>query len=179
MPKPIKVKIYYDENLKAITGKDFEEAVVSENLDFRMFLNYIFTSYPDIMKKFIPGTLGFGLNGESPKSDTILNDGDELRLVGYTIKKVREGVRKRVEEIIGRYGVDLDFETIERMIYEEKNKDDFDNLTNLFAEKISDMNELNKTLQIVNAAWNCFPHKCLNGLCPMEKLAESQQKSKE
>ena len=41
--KPIKVKIFYNNELKKITGKDFEEAVVSENLNFINFLNFIFS----------------------------------------------------------------------------------------------------------------------------------------
>jgi len=33
-------------------------------------------------------------------------------------------------------------------------------------------------LQVINNAWNYFPHKCLDGLCPMEKILESQNKVK-
>lgn len=178
MPKPIKVKIYYDDNLEKITGKKFEEAAVSENMEFRMMLHYIFSSYPKIPEKFIPTTLGFSLNGKLPQNDTILSDGDELQLVGYTIEKVREGIKEKIEKIILQYRIDLDFDAIERMIYEEKNKNDFNNLNDAFAEKISDINKLNEVLRIVNAAWNCYPHKCLENLSPMEKLAQSQRMDK-
>ena len=80
--KSIKVKITYSENLKKITGKDFEEVVVSENLSFAMFLNFIFSSYPEITKEFAPGTLGFLLNGKRPSEFDILKNGDELNLIG-------------------------------------------------------------------------------------------------
>lgn len=81
--KPIRVKIFYDENLKEITGKDSEEAVVSKNLKFIMFLNFIFSSYPKIPKRFIPGTLGLLLNGLPPRENDILKDGDKLEMKGY------------------------------------------------------------------------------------------------
>jgi len=57
--KPIKVKISYDKELKKITGKSSEEVIVSENLNFINFLDFIFSSYPTIPKRYIPGTLGF------------------------------------------------------------------------------------------------------------------------
>lgn len=79
--KPVRVKIYYDEDLKKITGKDFEEAVVSENLSFVRFLNFIFSSYPEIPKGFIPGALGFLLNGKPPGENDILKDGDDIMFI--------------------------------------------------------------------------------------------------
>lgn len=78
--KPIKVTIFYDKNLKKITGKDFEEAVVSDGLDFRMFLGFIFSSYPEIPENFAPGTLGFLLNRTPPKENDILKNGDKLEI---------------------------------------------------------------------------------------------------
>ena len=33
-PKPIKIKVFYDKELNKITGKDSEESIVSENLNF-------------------------------------------------------------------------------------------------------------------------------------------------
>ncbi len=76
--KPIKVKIYYDESLKEITEKDFEEAVVSGDLNFARLLNFILSSYPEIQKAFIPGTLGFLLNGRRPAENNTLKDGDDI-----------------------------------------------------------------------------------------------------
>ena len=80
-PKPIKVKIFYDKELKKITGKDLEEAIASEGIDFATQLYFIFSSYPEISKKFAPGILGFLLNGREPKKDDILKDGDRLELL--------------------------------------------------------------------------------------------------
>jgi len=77
---PVKVRICYDEILQLITNKDFEEAVVSEGLDFANFLNFIFTSYPSITKKYPPGVLAMKLNGRAPMTYDILKDGDTLEL---------------------------------------------------------------------------------------------------
>jgi len=80
-PKPIKIRIFYDENLKKITGKDSEESTVSEGLNFAGLLYFIFSSYPEIQKRFPPGKLGFLLNEKKPNEYDILKDGDELRFI--------------------------------------------------------------------------------------------------
>lgn len=79
-PKPIKIKIFYDEELKKITKKDLEEAVVSEGITFIDQLYFIFSSYPEIPKKYPRGKLGFLLNNRPPKELDVLQDGDEVFL---------------------------------------------------------------------------------------------------
>jgi len=65
-PKPIKIKIFYDKDLKEITQKNSEESIVSEGIYFIDLLYFIFSSYPEISKIFPPGKLGLLLNGERP-----------------------------------------------------------------------------------------------------------------
>jgi hypothetical protein len=48
--KRIKIDICYDRELQKITGKASEPAIISDNLQFVQFLNFIFTSYPEIQK---------------------------------------------------------------------------------------------------------------------------------
>ncbi len=79
-PKPIKIKISYDEELKKITEKDSEEAVVSEGIRFVQFLGFIFASYPEIEKNYPPGKLGLLLNNRRPQDLDTLKDGDEVTL---------------------------------------------------------------------------------------------------
>jgi len=79
-PKPIKVKIFYEEELKKITKKNSEEAVVSEGLKFVQFLSFVFTSYPEIQKNYPPGKLGLLLNDRRPQDSDTLKDGDEVTL---------------------------------------------------------------------------------------------------
>ena len=56
-PKPIKIKIFYDKALQAITGKAEEEMLASEGVPFMFILSSIFVSYPEIEKKYPPGVL--------------------------------------------------------------------------------------------------------------------------
>jgi len=38
--------------------------------------------------------------------------------------------------------------------------------------------ELENILELINDAWNYFPHKCIGGLCPMEKIVNENKKRK-
>jgi hypothetical protein len=78
--KSIKIKIFYEGNIDKITGKKYEEAVVSEGIDFIHMLYFITESYPKIKEKYPPGQLGLLLNKKPPKVDEILNDNDEIIL---------------------------------------------------------------------------------------------------
>jgi len=80
--KPIKIKVFYEGGVEKITAKDSEIPIVSEGLSFIQFLYFIFSSYPEIQQKFPPGKLGLLLNGKSPADHDILNDNDEVRLIG-------------------------------------------------------------------------------------------------
>jgi len=79
----VKVNIYYDIGLQKITGKAEEPAIISENLLFVYFLNFIFSSHPDITKKYPPGTLGFTINSMPPLDTYIMQDRDELKLMSF------------------------------------------------------------------------------------------------
>jgi len=79
--KTIKIKIFYDDELKKITKTNSEEAVISEGMTFAEQLYFIFSSYPEIPKKYPPGKLGFLLNNKLPNKFDILHDGDEITLI--------------------------------------------------------------------------------------------------
>ncbi|MDP3997627.1 MAG: hypothetical protein Q8P73_03975 [bacterium] len=78
--RPIRIKVYYDKEIQKITGKDLEEAVVSEGLKYVNMLGFIFASYPEIEKTYPPGKLGLLLNNQPPKDFDVLEDGDEIML---------------------------------------------------------------------------------------------------
>lgn len=77
-PEPIKITIYYDAALEAVTGKDKEAAWVSEEMPFSRFLSIIFASYPEIEERYPPGVLGFAINGRPPGELDTLKDGDKV-----------------------------------------------------------------------------------------------------
>lgn len=172
--KPIKIKVFYDKELKKITRKDFEEAMVSENLNFAQFLNFIFSSYPVILKRFIPGTLGFLLNGRETKENDILKDGDKLEIKAFRIEEIRKRLESQVIDIINYYQVDTTFEELERAVFNEGGQEDFNKLTEIFVNQIKsgNLDEINEVLKFVNAIWNYFPHKSLKGLAPVEKIKQ-------
>jgi len=174
LPRPIKVRIFYDSALKLITGKDSEEAIVSENLNFINLLNFIFSSYPAIPKKYIPGTLGLLLNGRKPEENDILKDGDKLEFFAFKIKDLREKIESETREIINYYQVDTTFEEMKEIVFNEDGQEDFNKLVELFTSKInsSNLDEINEVLKFVQAVWNYFPHKSLKGLSPVEKIKE-------
>lgn len=171
--KPIKIKVFYDKSLQEITKKDFEESFISENLSFVNFLHFILSSYPQIAKTFMPGTLGFAVNGKAPESGCVLKDGDAVSFSVFSLEDMRKNLENQLSDIINYFQVNTTAKAIKKIIFDEEGQDDFNNLTRLFSEKIGGLNQLNKVLQIVNGAWNLFPHKSLNGLSPMEKLSQT------
>ncbi len=78
--EPIEIKIFYDKELQKITHTAFEPAVISEGMTFVSMVYFIFSSYPEISKKYPPGILGFELNSRPPKKEEILKDGDEIAI---------------------------------------------------------------------------------------------------
>lgn len=173
--KPIKVKIFYEGEIKKITKKDFEEAMVSEGLSFANFLNFIFSSYPNIQKIFIPGTVAFLLNNKPPEVNDILKEGDVVKISAKKLEDIRKIIEHQVSEIINYYQVDITFNEVKDIVFNEEGQEDFNKLIELFMEKTPNIDEANKILETVNHVWNYFPHKSLDGLCPMEKILEHKK----
>jgi hypothetical protein len=94
-PRAIRVKIFYDLTLQAITEKEMEEAWISEGMPFLLFLNIIFSSYPQIQVLHPPGVLGFAVNGLPPAPTYILQDADIVEFV------VHEEGREIYENLFG------------------------------------------------------------------------------
>jgi len=81
--KSIKVKVFYEGEIKKITKKDFDEPLISEGQPFAYFLYFIFSSYPEITKKFLPGKLGFSLNNVPPRDFDVLKNNDEIKIISF------------------------------------------------------------------------------------------------
>ncbi len=80
--RAIKVRAVYNDKLQKITQVESEEAVISANLTFAGFLNFIFSSHPEFHEKYPPGAIGFLVNGKPPKEGTVLQEGDEIYFAG-------------------------------------------------------------------------------------------------
>lgn len=84
IPKSCKITILYDKKLSQITGCRSEEPIVSEGLLFIMFLDFLFKTYPEIERKYPPGSLALMLNGVAPKDNAVLSNGDKIILAAHS-----------------------------------------------------------------------------------------------
>lgn len=87
------------------------------------------------------------------------------------ILKKRKEIAKELSSMLRRTKSPFTVEYIKDLIYREKDPDDLEKVVSIFG-KSKNIKELKQTLAIINDAWNYFPHKCLGGLCPMEKILD-------
>jgi len=86
-------------------------------------------------------------------------------------KKIEESLLALIKEL----KVSLTVDKIKKIIYREKGHRELNEITKEF-DRGQNLEEFNKILQLLNDAWNYFPHKSLNGLSPAEKILEYQEK---
>jgi len=86
-------------------------------------------------------------------------------------KKIEESLLTLIKEL----KVSLTVDKIKKIIYREKGHRELNEITKEF-DRGQNLEEFNKILQLLNDAWNYFPHKSLNGLSPAEKILEYQEK---
>ncbi len=104
----------------------------------------------------------------------IYKDNIDNNMTEETILKKREEIGKELLDLLKNSNSDFNLEDIKEVIYNEKGDNEFSKIISIF-DHGQDLNELNNVLQLLNDAWNYFPHKALKGLCPMEKLLEDQK----
>ena len=75
-----------------------------------------------------------------------------------------------LEETESEFGLD----DIKKIIYNEDGQDCLTDVVAMF-DRGGDILELSNILELVNDAWNYFPHKVIGGLSPAEKLLEYHQ----
>lgn len=91
------------------------------------------------------------------------------------ILKRRMEIEKELLELLKKTESDFGLEDIRDIIYNEDGQDSLTDIIAMFDTGQGAL-ELENILETVNDAWNYFPHKSLDGLCPTEKLLEYQQK---
>lgn len=86
----------------------------------------------------------------------------------------RKEIEQELVNLLEETRSDFGLENIKEIIY---NEDGQDNLTNIIAmfDNGQGAAELENVLELVNEAWNYFPHKVLSGLSPVEKHLEYQK----
>ena len=60
---------------------------------------------------------------------------------------------------------------VKKIIYEEDDQNDLTEIIKMFDTGYGDI-QLDTVLELVNDAWNYFPHKMIGGISPEEKVVE-------
>jgi hypothetical protein len=85
----------------------------------------------------------------------------------------RAEIEKQLLLHIKRSKDGVSVEDIMNIIYEETDTNELSNLIQLF--NIKSLSEMQEIVNLLNDAWNYFPHKVLNGLCPMEVINKKME----
>jgi hypothetical protein len=86
-------------------------------------------------------------------------------------------IEQELEDMLKETKSDFSLQDIKNAIFHEEDNDDMMKAVAMF-DRGGDASELSNVLELVNDAWNYFPHKVLGGISPAEKLLEHQTKRK-
>lgn len=89
------------------------------------------------------------------------------------ILEKRKEIEKELSTLVKKTKSDISLEEIQDIIYDETDFDDLNNIIRMF--DMGSPYELQNVIEILNDAWNYFPHRILNGLCPAEMLHQNKQ----
>lgn len=86
-------------------------------------------------------------------------------------KKIEKELLDMLKEAKSDFGLDY----IKEIIYNEDGQDSLTDIIAMF-DTGQGAAELQNVLELVNDAWNYFPHKVIGSLSPAEKLLEYREK---
>src|SRR3989338_872248 len=89
----------------------------------------------------------------------------------------RREVEEELLEMLEEIGSDFGLDDIKEIIYNEDGQDSLTDIIAMF-DTGQGAAELQNVLELVNDAWNYFPHKIIGGLSPAEKLLEYKEQQK-
>ena len=81
----------------------------------------------------------------------------------------RREIEKELLAMLKETKSDFGLDDIKEIIYNEEGQDDLTQVISMF-DTGQDAAELQNVLELVNDAWNYFPHKIIGGISPAEKL---------
>ena len=81
----------------------------------------------------------------------------------------RKEIEQELVDVLKETESDFTLDHIRDVIFHEEDNDDMMKVVAMF-DRGGDATELENVLELVNDAWNYFPHKSLNGLSPMEMV---------
>ncbi len=90
--------------------------------------------------------------------------------ISFEIEMKRKEIELDLHDLLVESNVNkkIGVEHIKRLIYEESETDDMQDILAIFDN--GDIDNLSNVLETVTEAWNYFPHKTLKGLSPIEIL---------
>lgn len=106
------------------------------------------------------------------KNEYLNYDGKNTAQRVDQIERRRKEIENDMVRMLKERKSDLTVEQIKEIIYNEKDDKEFTKLISFF-DTGGGIDEVEEILDVLNDAWNYFPHKCLGGLCPMEKISEA------
>jgi len=86
----------------------------------------------------------------------------------------RKKIEQELVDLLKDSESDFSLEDVRDTIYNEDGQDSLTDIIAMFDNGLG-LVELENVLEVVNEAWNYFPHKILNGLSPVEKRLEYQK----
>lgn len=93
------------------------------------------------------------------------------------IEEKKKEIEEEIKETLIECESDFDLDYIKKVVFEEEENDDMIKVVAAF-DRGGDVSELENILELATDAWNCFPHKSLNGKSPAEIILEHQKKRK-
>ena len=86
----------------------------------------------------------------------------------------RMEIEKEITELLLETRSDFSLDDVKQAIYDEEDNDDMQKIIAMFDD--GNPENLNNVLETVTDAWNYFPHKLLDGVSPVEKLFEDEER---
>lgn len=162
---------------KKLTKKQISEQEKAKN-EFKEYLNEIEL----LMEKYYERSYGRVKYVQSLKPSVYkslqllfsdLTRGDihkKLHISSPAILANREEIERELSTLILKTKCDISLEEIQDIIYDETDLDDLNDIIRMF--DMGSPYELQNAIELINYAWNYFPHRVLNGLCPAEMVSQ-------
>ena len=97
----------------------------------------------------------------------------DLHTPPAAILEKREEIEKELSALIKKTRSDISLKEIQDVIYNETEFDDLHEVIRMF--DTGSPYQLQNIVETLNDAWNYFPHRVLNGLCPLEVVSQNKQ----
>lgn len=97
---------------------------------------------------------------------------NESKPVSFDILMKRKEIENELEQKLQEIKSDYTVIEIKAMIYEEDSVETLNDLFMIFDD--GSINDISTTLEMLNDAWNYFPHRLLGGDCPQEMIDKKQ-----